>query len=402
MSASAIVVINCGSSSVKLDVFDAVVQSNPLQAKVERVGTEAAVMTVQGEHGAARTLQLGLADHDGAVTALLDAVEAEGFTIAAVGHRVVHGGEKLTESVRIDASVVAAIEACVALAPLHNPANLQGIRAATSRMPEVPQVAVFDTGFHATLSPAAYLYAIPRSFHRNEGVRRYGFHGTSHRYVAERAAVLLGKPLEQLKLVTLHLGNGCSACAVDGGRSVDTTMGMTPLEGLVMGTRSGDLDPAVVLRLARMLGIDQTEQLLNKNSGLLGLSGSSHDVRDLLARAEQGDAEAALALEVFAHRAKKAVGALAVAMGGVDAIVFTGGIGEHAAKVRSALCRGLSVLGAELDEAANASGSASERDVATAASRARLLVIATDEERAIAMDTARLVGTPRSQGSKGA
>ncbi|MBM4282725.1 MAG: acetate/propionate family kinase, partial [Deltaproteobacteria bacterium] len=249
---------------------------------------------------------------------------------------------------------------------------------------------VFDTGFHATLFPEAYLYALPRRFHADDGVRRYGFHGTSHRYVAERAAVLFARPLSSLKLVTLHLGNGCSACAVDGGKSVDTTMGMTPLEGLMMGTRSGDVDPAVVLRLAKKLGVDDAEQLLNRQSGLLGVSGKSHDMRDLVDAAAAGDADADLAVRMFARRVKKAVGAMACALGGLDAVVFTGGIGEHSTRVRALVCDGLRVLGALLHEKKNEARSSAERDLSTMDSRARILVIPTDEERAIARDTARL------------
>ena len=387
-----LVVVNCGSSSVKLDVFDLAAQANPVQAKVERVGTAEATLTVLADDAPKREEALGQADHARAVGALLDAVEGHGFTVVGVGHRVVHGGEKLTASVRIDDSVLAAIEACVPLAPLHNPANLLGIRAVAERMPNVPQVAVFDTAFHATLAPAAYLYAIPQRLRTEHGMRRYGFHGTSHRSVAARACAFLDRPASATKLITLHLGNGCSACAIDGGRSVDTTMGMTPLEGLVMGTRSGDLDPALVLQLARDLGIAETERLLNKESGLLGLSGQSQDMRDLLIRREAGDPDASLAVAVFVHRARKYVGALAASLGGVDAIVFTGGIGEHAAAVRAEICQGLAFLGATLDSAANAAKSTAERDVATTESRVRILVVGTDEERAIAVDTAELLG----------
>lgn len=382
----AIVVVNCGSSSVKLDVFDAAGENNPLTAKVERVGSGNARLSLQFA-GNEHEQQLGDADHARAVSALLDAVQGHGFVVEAVGHRVVHGGEHFTESVRIDERVLAAIEACSPLAPLHNPANVLGIRAVGQRMPTVDQVAVFDTAFHATMPPSAYLYAIPRELHTTHGYRRYGFHGTSHRYVAARACALLGLPAAHTKLVTLHLGNGCSACAVDAGRSVDTTMGLTPLEGLVMGTRSGDIDPALVLRLARERGIEQAESLLNKQSGLLGLSGQSHDMRDLLARGEAGDAAAQLAIEIFARRARKSIGALAASMGGLDAVVFTGGIGEHAAKVRESICSGLSFLGAELDPVQNGRSSVDERDVAAAHSKVRIAVIPTDEERAIAHDT---------------
>ena len=397
----AIVVVNCGSSSVKLDVFDVGAQHAALSASVERVGTAQATLTLETpaskDATATKTTQaLGDADHDAAVDALLGAVQGRGFAVQAVGHRVVHGGEKLTRSVLVDDEVLAGIASCVPLAPLHNPANLKGLRAAMRRLPEVPQVAVFDTGFHATLAPEAFLYALPRSFHVDDGVRRYGFHGTSHRYVAERAAAFFARPLEQLRLVTLHLGKGCSACAIDGGRSVDTTMGMTPLEGLMMGTRSGDVDPAVVLRLARKLGVDETETLLNKKSGLLGVSGRSHDMRDLVAAADAGDADADLAVRMFARRVKKAVGAMACALGGLDAIVFTGGIGENSSRVRALVCDGLRVVGALLHERKNEASSSAERDLSTMDSRARILVIPTDEERAIARDTARLALTPRT------
>ena len=391
----AIVVVNCGSSSVKLDVFDSDAKENPMSASVERVGTKDAIVKVdvggkKTEHPLAGE---GSADHghDDAVAALLEAVSKEGYAPRAVGHRVVHGGEKFTRSVVIDKEVLAEIERCVPLAPLHNPANLMGIAAVTQRLKDVVQVAVFDTAFHATLPPEAYLYAIPRRFHTEQQVRRYGFHGTSHAWVAERAAMYFARPLESLRLVTLHLGNGCSACAIDRGQSVDTTMGMTPLEGLMMGTRSGDVDPAVVLRLARDLGIDQAEHLLNKESGLLGVSGLSHDMRDLVKAADGGNVDADLAIRMFARRVRKTIGALACAMGGLDGMVFTGGIGEHSARVRAAVCDGLRVLGALLHERKNNASSSAERDLSTMDSRVRILVIPTDEERAIARDVARLV-----------
>jgi acetate kinase len=391
----AIVVVNCGSSSVKLDVFDTDVRQALLSAAVERVGTDAAKLSLETpatKDKAAEETSLALpgADHDAALAALLKEVAARGFVVKAVGHRIVHGGETLTDSVVVDDAVIAGIEACVPLAPLHNPANLVGLRAAQRALPGLRHVAVFDTGFHATLSPEAYLYALPRRFHVDDGIRRYGFHGTSHRYVAERAAAFFARPLSSLKLVTLHLGNGCSACAIDGGRSIDTTMGMTPLEGLMMGTRSGDVDPAVVLRLAKKLGVDDAEKLLNKESGLLGVSGRSHDMRDLVTAADGGDKDADLAVRMFSRRVKKAVGSLACALGGLDAIVFTGGIGENSARVRALVCDGLRVVGALLHEKKNEARSSAERDLSTMDSRARILVIPTDEERLIARDTARL------------
>jgi acetate kinase len=302
----------------------------------------------------------------------------------------VHGGERFRAPAHIDVEVVSAIRALIPLAPLHNPANLAGIAMARSRLPAVPQVAVFDTAFHQTLAPEAYLYALPRPLHEEEGIRRYGFHGTSHRYVAERAARLFGRDASTLKLITLHLGNGCSACAISRGVSVDTSMGMTPLEGLVMGTRSGDVDPAVVLRLARKLGIDEAERVLNKESGLLGLSRKSQDMRDLEQAAAAGDADADLAVRIFARRVCKTVGAYAALLGDVDAIIFTGGIGENSARVRRESCGGLRVIGALLDERKNTSDLRGERDLAGSDSRVRILVIPTDEERAIAHETMAL------------
>jgi len=397
----AIVVLNCGSSSVKLDVFDRAVKENPLSAVVERVGTDDARLKIEFA-GAKSERPLPTPagtdskgdGHDIAIAALLDEVLARGFVPKGVGHRVVHGGDTFSASVVITDDVVNEVERCVSLAPLHNPANLKGIAAARARL-AVPQVAVFDTAFHATLAPEAFLYALPRALHTEGRVRRYGFHGTSHRYVAERAAAFFARPLDTLRLVTLHLGNGCSACAVDHGHSVDTTMGMTPLEGLMMGTRSGDVDPAVVLKLARDLGIDQAEALLNKQSGLLGVSGFSQDMRDLVTAADDPahphkDA-AALAIAMFSRRVRKAIGALACAMGGLDGIVFTGGIGEHSARVRAAVCDGLRVVGALLHEEKNQGSSSTERDLSTRDSRARILVIPTDEERAIARDVAALL-----------
>jgi acetate kinase len=387
-----IVVINCGSSSVKLDVFDDVVGENPWSGAVERVGTPQAML--KATHGETRSEKaLPDADHAKAIAALLGMVNDAGFDVTAVGHRVVHGGTRFADSVVINADVVAAVEACVPLAPLHNPPNLKGIAAAQAALPSVPQVAVFDTAFHQSIPEAAWRYAIPKALADEHGLRRFGFHGTSHRYVTTRAAAFFARPVESLKLVTLHLGNGCSACAVDGGRSVDTSMGMTPLEGLVMGTRSGDVDPAIVLRLARDLGVDEAERVLNKASGLLGLSGTSQDMRDLVAAAEAGDADAAIAIKVFAHRAKKVIGAFAVVMGGLDAVVFTGGIGENSAHVRGEIAAGLRAVGALLHERKNKAPSSAERDLSTMDSRARLLVIPTDEERAIAQDVRRLITT---------
>ncbi len=365
-----VLVLNCGSSSVKYDVFHDGV--NVRTGAAERV-----------------------VDHRAAVDAVLDEAIAAAGAPDVVGHRVVHGGERFRAAVIINDDVLQGIRDCVPLAPLHNPANIAGIAAARARLPNVPQVAVFDTAFHATLPDDAYRYALPaRATDRVRGedsVRRYGFHGTSHGYVAARAAALLGRPLGELRLITLHLGNGASACAIDRGASVDTSMGMTPLEGLVMGTRSGDVDPAVVLRLARELGVDAADKLLHKESGLLGLSGLSHDMRDLERAAADGHAGADLAIRVFARRVKKTIGAYAAVLGALDAVVFTGGIGEHSARVRRLSCEGTAVVGAVLDDAKNDARGDGDRDIAAASSRARILVVPTDEERAIADEAARLL-----------
>jgi acetate kinase len=316
--------------------------------------------------------------------------------IHAVGHRVVHGGERFRESVRIDDAVLAGIEDCVELAPLHNPANLKGIRAARALLGEgVPDVAVFDTAFHASLPEVAYLYGIPYQYYRRFKLRRYGFHGTSHRYVAHRYRQLRGIGPEQANIVTLHLGNGCSACAIRGGQSVDTSMGFTPLEGLLMGTRSGDLDPSVLEFLCEKEGISLQEAtaLLNRQSGLLGVSGLTGDMRDLLAEeAENGDRRARLAIDLFCQRVRKYVGAYLAVLGGAEAVVFAGGIGENAPAVRERICRGLSWFGLEFDTARNeATTGGRAGPISGEGSRLQAWVIPTDEELLIARDTVRVV-----------
>ena len=320
--------------------------------------------------------------------------------IHAVGHRVVHGGERFRSSIRIDAEVVRGIEECSGLAPLHNPANLKGIRAAQDLLGTgIPQVAVFDTAFHTTMPAAAYLYGIPYSLYRRHGIRRYGFHGTSHRYVAYRYRQLMGISREEVNIVTLHLGNGCSACAIRNGESVDTSMGFTPLEGLLMGTRSGDLDPSIVEFLAHEEGMDLAEidSLLNKQSGLLGISGLTSDMRDLLCEEDENqDRRAGLAIEIFCRRTRKYIGAYLAATGGADAVIFTAGIGENSPQIRQRICAGLEWLGLELEGSRNAA----VRDGATAeisrdGSRVRAFVIPTDEELLIARDTVRVLeGAP--------
>lgn len=315
--------------------------------------------------------------------------------IDAVGHRVVHGGERFRESVLIDADVQRAIAENSALAPLHNPHNLRGIEAATELLGDaVPQVAVFDTAFHATLPEHAFLYAIPYELYDRHRVRRYGFHGTSHRFVAERYPSLAGAALDSTRLISLHLGNGCSACAIAGGRSVDTSMGLTPLEGLVMGTRSGDIDPAIFEFISRTAGLDAAavDSLLNRESGLLGISGRTNDMRILLEEAEKhGDPRAALAIAIFAYRARKYIGAYLAALGGADAIIFTGGIGENAAPVRAMICEGLEWAGVAIDSTLNeAMAARAEGPISTPESTLAAWVIPTDEELLIARDTVRV------------
>ncbi|MCA9596458.1 MAG: acetate/propionate family kinase [Myxococcales bacterium] len=370
-----VLVINSGSSSVKYQVIDPDQAKVLVHDKVERVGE---ALT-----------------HEQALAQVFERVKQH--DIAAVGHRVVHGGDKFFDAVVIDDDVVAQIEACITLAPLHNPPNLAGIRAARAALPGVPQVAVFDTAFHARMPRRARTYAIDPDVAERHGVRRYGFHGTSHAYVAELAAKHLARPLNELRLVTLHLGNGASACAVELGHSTETSMGMTPLEGLVMGTRSGDLDPGVVLALLRSgeLDVDGVDHLLNRQSGLAGLSKVGNDLRDIEKRAAEGDDHCRLAISVFAHRVRKYVGAYAAAMGGLDAVVFTGGIGENSVSMRQRILQRLEFLGLLLDDDANAdakvSAEAPVARISSDVSRVKTLVVKTNEELSIAQQTANIV-----------
>ncbi len=412
-----VLVLNVGSSTLKFQLIrtDAeriAANSDERLAKgqIERIGGEAILTLETGSGRAPRRTVASLRNHAAAVDHLLrwltEAETGSGISalgqIEAVGHRVVHGGEHFTRSVLIDAEVLQRLDETIDLAPLHNPHNLSGIRAAQAALgPGVPQVASFDTAFHHTLPEVAYLYAIPYQFYRRYKVRRYGFHGTSHRYVAHRYRQVTGRPREETNLVTLHLGNGCSACAIKGGESVDTSMGFTPLEGLVMGTRSGDLDPAILDYLAAKEGLSlgQVEGVLNKSSGLLGVSGLTGDMRELLAEAdEHDDRRARLAVALFCYRVRKYVGAYLAAMDGADAIVFTGGIGENAARVRAEICAGLGWLGAKLDPTTNAAAvGGREGRIDAAGSRLELWVIPTDEELLIARDAFRVVAGVESR-----
>jgi acetate kinase len=397
MLGSPTLVINCGSSSLKFALIDAATGVVLRQGLAERLNTAGARLVVRGEpeHSLA-----GTPSHAGALEVALAELGDSGIEV--VGHRVVHGAEAFADSVVIDDHVVERIRACSALAPLHNPANLIGIEAARRKFPSAVHVAVFDTAFHQTLPPKAFLYAIPYELYSQHQVRRYGFHGTSHRFVAEQAARLLNKPLSDVQLITVHLGNGCSACAVRGGVSVDTTMGLTPLEGLVMGTRSGDVDPNLHQFLAQRTGMNLNEitELLNQKSGLLGLSGISNDLRTLLAASGPERARASLAIDVFCYRLAKAILGLCAALERVDALVFTGGIGEHSDLVRAQTLAQLAVLGPQLDSEANlANGKTTQGRITQQQSGLTCLVVPTNEEWVIAREAARLAVLVRSVNS---
>jgi acetate kinase len=383
-----VLVINCGSSSLKFALIEPGKGDVVRRGLAERLGTQEPSLRIDSNEALALPSGAGHAD---VLDRILD--KLAGQPIAAVGHRVVHGGEFFSESVVLDDDAIGKIESCSELAPLHNPANLLGIRAARERFPEHRHVAVFDTAFHQTLPAKAFLYAVPYELYERYKIRRYGFHGTSHRYVAGEAAQRLGKPLEELELVTAHLGNGCSACAVSKGQSVDTTMGLTPLEGLVMGTRSGDVDPNLHDFLAEHaeLSLSEITNLLNKKSGLLGLSGTSNDMRTLLDARARGDARASLAIDVFTYRLAKAVLALGAALERLDALVFTGGIGERAAPIRAETLAALRVLGPALDTELNrVHGASSDGRITRSDSRLLALVVPTNEELVIAREAARL------------
>lgn len=388
-----VLVINCGSSSIKAAIIEHESGKRLANLHIERIGSEQATV----RYGRSKPIPTDARDHASALRgALPQLLETVSGGIAAVGHRVVHGGSLFSQPTAIDDAVEKHIDALAALAPLHNPANLAGIRAARAVLPELPHVAVFDTAFHNTLPRRARAYAINKELANRHQLYRYGFHGTSHRYVAQRAAELLNEPLDRLRIVTCHLGNGASACAIEYGRSVETSMGTTPLEGLVMGTRSGDLDPGLMLQLMRAekLSVDEMDELLNRRSGLAGLSGQGNDMRDIEKRAGEGDEDCQLALHVFCHRLRKYIGAYAAVMGGIDAIVFTGGIGENSALIRHRVAQRLEFLGAQLDEERNRAvrvrNHAPTAVISQEHSRTQILVVATDEEHAIAQQCAHI------------
>jgi acetate kinase len=399
--ASCVLVLNCGSSSVKFALVEPESGRRLVTALAERVGTDRATVQLRRAVDAATgqdSAEIGdppdedVSDgsHRGVVAHLLGALTAaERASVVAVGHRVVHGGSTFSSSVVVDEKVQSSLQELVGLAPLHMPANLAGIQASQAELPDCPQVVVFDTAFHQSMPPVAYRYAVPPSWYADHDVRRYGFHGTSHRYVSSEAAGLLGRPLDSLRMVTVHLGNGCSATAVRDGRSVDTTMGLTPLEGLVMGTRSGDVDPGLLGYIAERLGLDLAGVLkeLNSHSGILGLSRLSNDMRTVLGAARDGDPDAQLAVDVFCYRAAKAIAALSVPLGRLDAVVFTGGIGEHSPEVRGGILARLGILGLSADAVANARHGSDSGGVISSPGSVVALVVPTDEERVIARDT---------------
>ena len=393
-----VLVINAGSSSLKYQLLDPDTKEVLAKGLCERIGIDGHLKhTPTGKD--VFDADVDMPDHEVAIKEVLNILQHNHYgviesmdEIDAVGHRVVHGGEQFTKSVLIDRKVIKGIRDCVPLAPLHNPANLIGIEACEDVLPGKPMVAVFDTAFHQTMPPKAYIYAVPYRWYTENKVRRYGFHGTSHQYVCQRAAEMLGRPLEELRIVTCHLGNGASTCSVKFGQSIDTSMGFTPQDGLPMGTRSGAIDAAITEYIADQRGYSgkRVENVLNKESGMLGVSGVSSDFRDLEVAAEEGNERAQLALDIFSYKVTKRIGSAAAAMGGVDAVVFTAGVGENSASMRASIMEGLEFLGFKIDpEKNNVRGK--ERIISTDDSKNAILLVPTNEELMIALDTARLV-----------
>ncbi len=395
-----VLVINTGSSSLKYQLIDMDNESVLAKGLCDRIGIEGSYLKHAKAEGDAVIVESPMPDHKVAIGKVLEAltdkemgVIADMSEIDAVGHRVVHGGESFSKSVLIDEKVMQAIRDCIELAPLHNPPNIIGIEACQQLMPNTPMVAVFDTAFHQTMPAKSYIYAVPYEAYEKYGVRKYGFHGTSHKYVSAKAAEFLGKPLEELKMITCHLGNGSSICAVKNGKAMDTTMGFTPLDGILMGTRSGSIDPAILTFLMGKEGMDAKamDNYLNKKSGVLGVSGVSSDFRDLDKAAEEGNERAQLALDMFTYRVTKYIGEYAAAMNGVDVILFTAGVGENNPILRKDVCAGLTYLGVEIDEQAN-NRRGGVFEFSTPNSKVKVLVVSTNEELAIARDTKQVLG----------
>ncbi len=393
-----VLVINCGSSSIKYQLFDMPQKELLAKGLVEKVGEGKSILTHQHKGREFRS-EVPVSNHEEGMKLIMKTLTdketgaiSDISRIDAVGHRVVHGGENFSGSVKITKDVLETIEEYADLAPLHNPPNLAGIMAISSILPDVVQAAAFDTAFHQTIPQKAYMYAIPRDLYEKFGIRRYGFHGTSHRFVARRAVTLMGKAKKETNVITCHLGNGCSITAVKNGKSVDTSMGLTPLEGLVMGTRSGDIDPAIIFYLAERQGMSTRDinTILNKKSGLLGVSGVSNDMRNVLEEASKGNDKAELAIEIFCYRIKKYIGAYTAVLGHVDAVAFTGGIGENSALIREKVLDGLECLGIRLDTNRNCDDSKAERLISSRDSKVDVFVIPTDEEGRIAYDTHKI------------
>ncbi len=392
-----VLVVNAGSSSIKYHLYQMPQAEILANGLVERIGQENTSLS-HIFHGKTHTLQVKVEDVEGGVELILNTLVSKDVgvmrdisEIGAVGHRVVHGGEEFTGSVVIDENVIVSIEKFADLAPLHNPPNLAGIRAVQHELPNIKQVACFDTAFHATIPKVAYMYALPYELYEKYGIRRYGFHGISHRYVARCAAAIMGRGKYNINAITCHLGNGCSVTAVRQGRSIDTSMGFTPLEGVPMGTRSGDMDPAILFYLADK-GYDVTllKSICNKKSGLLGISGISNDVRELVQLAKKGNGLAKLAIDIFCYRIRKYIGAYAAVLDPVDALVFTGGIGENAFFLRRQICMGMTQIGVQLNQAANLAAVAKEAEISTKDSKVKVFVVPTNEQAAIANDTYEL------------
>jgi len=394
-----ILVLNCGSSSVKYKLIDTTSEEVLAEGGVEKIGLADGFLKFKF-HGAKEIKELGLVDHKGAVSAVLSLLTDTRYgcisslkDIDAVGHRLVHGGTKFSGSVLITEEVKAMVRECYPLAPLHNPANMTGVEAIDALMPGVPQVGVFDTAFHQTMPAKAYMYALPYKYYEEDGLRRYGFHGTSHRYVSRRVCEILGVDIAKQRIITCHIGNGGSITAIVGGKSVDTSMGLTPTEGLMMGTRCGDVDPGALTYLMERHGLSQADiqKMINKESGVAAISGISNDMREIEAAVNAGHERATLALDMYEHRIIKYIGAYAAEMGGVDIIVFTGGVGENQTGVRENVCAPLKFIGVELDKAVNATVHGTETVISTPASKVKVVVVPTDEELTIARDTREIV-----------
>ena len=395
-----ILVLNCGSSSVKYKLIDTTTEKTLAEGGVEKIGLNDGFLKFKKESGEKVIIELGNVDHNGAVRAVLNLLTSPDngviksySEIDAVGHRVVHGAEKFNKSVLITPEVIEQVKACYDLAPLHNPANITGIEAIEAILPGVPQVAVFDTAFHQTMPPKSFMYPLPYKYYIEDGVRRYGFHGTSHRYVSQRAAEILGVDIKETKMITCHVGNGGSITAIVGGKSVDTSMGLTPTEGLMMGTRVGDVDPGAItyLMLKHKLSAADIQKIINKESGVLGISEISSDMREIEQAIAAGNPNAKLALDMYEQRITKYIGAYAAEMGGVDIIVFTGGVGENQTGTRWNVCAPLGFMGVKIDKDVNAQTRGAEAIISTPDSKVTVMVIPTDEELMIARDTEAIV-----------